>query len=73
MVDEFNHADALIDFCREVVVTVDNAPSVHEDSDEALTYHLAMAAEIARLAIDFLHQHQYDYWDAKSDLKAPVS
>jgi len=71
--DDFDYPSALIDFCREVVVTIDNTPSATEDTDEARTYHLAMAAEMARLAIAFLHDHQYDYGDAKSELRAPIS
>jgi len=71
--DDFDNASALIDLCREVIDTVDNAPSATEDTDEARIYHLAMAAEMARRAIAFLHDHQYDYWDAKSELRAPVA
>jgi len=61
----------LVEICRDFVTTMD-ATTVDrmEATASGEQYLAAAAAEIARCAIDYMHLHQADYGDAKTELPA---
>src|SRR2546427_7006888 len=65
---------ALVDICHEFGTLMYDPTFMVDDSEDAIrTYMKSAATQIARRAIEYLYHHEFDYEDAKHELRVPQS